>query len=366
MRTLNDHRSILAERLTAIRPCEPEPLSTDDPFILTSCLQKALRRADEPVARAAALSLLRLDASRLWRRLAIVIFEDFGLADLDLTAETVALVSDKRWRATVGGDEHVLRYLIGELTARPRDRRVDNLYMLAVHLVRNPESRMNFLNSPPSVSLLGVVQQAARVVADCEHEIPGRALRAVIPGRCETTLREMLGRGELEEDLYEVCSQGRRTSACLLPVLFPLIKRATDSFGAPLGLASVNPPEVSWIGDLPSYALDGFTRIGREALFQLVNSDAGVTKVVRPLRGRARANALVYLLFEAEGGICTSELRDPLGLELKSQALGCWTGLPTSEVSGAIEVMRAAITKLNELRQKLYRAGSQNLSTEGV
>ena len=115
------------------------------------------------------------------------------------------------------------------------------------------------------------------------------------------------------------------------------------------------PPEVRQVGEVPSYALCGFTRLGQKALAQLARSDRNVARVVRNLRGRARSDALTYLLFEAEGGVCTQEVSDPLGDELERLALGCWTGLPRDAVPDAIDIMRAAIPALNDVRADMAK-----------
>jgi hypothetical protein len=47
------------------RPRSTKTLELSDPFILTSSLQKALRRGDEQVATPAARALLGLEAARL-------------------------------------------------------------------------------------------------------------------------------------------------------------------------------------------------------------------------------------------------------------------------------------------------------------
>src|ERR1700754_2051601 len=57
----------------------------DDVHLASSCLQKALRRSDAVHAHLAAHSLLAMDPKRLWRRLVVIVFEDFGLTDLSLT-----------------------------------------------------------------------------------------------------------------------------------------------------------------------------------------------------------------------------------------------------------------------------------------
>jgi len=346
----------LSIELKQHKPRSTPALEIKDPFILTSALQKGLRRGDGAVATAAARSLLALDAARLWRRTTLCSFEDFGLADLDLTASIVAAASDNRWRAQVGGDDRVMTYLIEQMTAQPRDRRVDALYMLAVRHVRHPASRVDFLAQRPTGTATNLVLRAERLVVECEQEVPNRTFRSVLAAKCDLALQDMADAGIVDDDLHSICAQGRRTSLCLLPILVPLVKRATEDVGAPTTIVAQAIPEVCLIGDVPSYAYCGYTRLGQEALTLLSRSDRDVARVVGALRGKARMDALTYLLFEADGGVCTQELSDPLYEELKSLALGCWTGLPREIIPDAIETMRAALPILNDIRDALALA----------
>ena len=63
-----------------------------DVHIASSCLQKALRRGELSLRWRRRASLLRHDPERLWRRLCVCAFEEFGLVDLGVTARSW------RWR----------------------------------------------------------------------------------------------------------------------------------------------------------------------------------------------------------------------------------------------------------------------------
>lgn len=356
MSILRRQQEELSVELQQHQPSATKHLGLNDPYILISCLQKALRRGESCVAIAAGRSLLATDPARLWRRLVICAFEDLGLTDLDLTARVVAAASDKRWRASVGGDDHVMSYLIELLAAQPRDRRTDSLYMLAVRHVLHPPSRSDFLAQKPSEALTDLALRAGRIVVECEQAVPYRAIRAVRAYQCDQALHRMTAEGIMDEYLRTICAQGRRTSMCLLPVLLPLARRATETVGCQSVIVSGEVPEVRQIGEVPSYALCGFTRVGQEALAHLARSDGNVARVVRALRGKARSDALTYVLFEAEGGLCSLEMSDLLYDELKALALGCWTGLPRTAVPEAIEIMRAAIPALNNIRADMAKA----------
>src|SRR5215469_1424846 len=108
-----------------------------DVHLASSCLQKALRRGDRDFALGAAFALLRHDPERLWRRLSVGAVEDFGLANLELTARVVAAIASKPFRARVG-ERRILNHLIRQLCNSAKDRRLDDLYALGAIALMEP------------------------------------------------------------------------------------------------------------------------------------------------------------------------------------------------------------------------------------
>jgi hypothetical protein len=179
-----------------------------------------------------------------------------------------------------------------------------------------------------------------------------KGVRSVLARECDTALASMARRGWADHGLLETCTQGRRTSQCLLPVLLPLLKAATEHAGGQTSIVTRTPPEARDINGVPSYALDGFTRPGRVALLTLARQDRRLGKLLAPLpTAKARMDALVNLLFVVEGGVCTPELSDPLYDELKRHSLGCWAGLQAAELAEGFAIMTDAIPALNDIRQ---------------
>jgi hypothetical protein len=329
-------------------------LPVSDPFLLTSCLQKSLRRADAGYAHGAAQAFLALDPRRLWRRLVICAVEDFGLSDLRLTSQIIAAASDRAWRRRNGGDQHVLSYLMVRLLQCPRDRRVDELYMLSVSLSRSNTPEVSIERPGASERLAELLREAVALVHRCEQVVAYRGIRAVIAAPCDAAIAEMGRRGLADPGVEEACIQARRTTQCLLPVLLPLLKGATEEAGGHAGIVERMPPEVRDIEGLPSYCPDGFTRPGRAALMTLARQDRRLAKLLAPLAtAKARMDALVNLLFVVEGGVCTVELSDPLYDELKRHSQGCWAGLPKLALLEGLAIMSDAIPILNDIRSDL-------------
>jgi hypothetical protein len=55
-----------------------------DPWIVSSLLQKSIRRGETEIARCAALTLFKHRGSSVWRRLMVIAFEDVGIGSLDV------------------------------------------------------------------------------------------------------------------------------------------------------------------------------------------------------------------------------------------------------------------------------------------
>ncbi|HJW41054.1 MAG TPA: hypothetical protein VJ476_07475, partial [Rhizomicrobium sp.] len=86
----------------------PEHFAIGDPWLLASCVQKAIRRDELLLARRAAHHLLKLDPQRLWRRLLTIGLEDIGIGDIAVAAELVGLASVPQARRLFGGNEAAL------------------------------------------------------------------------------------------------------------------------------------------------------------------------------------------------------------------------------------------------------------------
>ena len=56
-----------------------EPIAAD-PWLISSLLQKSIRRGETDIARRAALTLSKHRGAAIWRRLIVIAFEDIGIA----------------------------------------------------------------------------------------------------------------------------------------------------------------------------------------------------------------------------------------------------------------------------------------------
>lgn len=336
-------------------------------YVARSLLQKALRRGDSHYAERAALSLSNLGNS-LWRALVVCAFEDFGPSSPETLTLTVAGCASKYRRSHIGGDALVARAIIQELCRRPRDRRVDELYVLGDSSTTPPDHgiaaeicrRLQFdtANAPTEAPVcrrlqfdLSLIDQVAQLRSKSERPVPGRSFTTVRAKEADEFLIGARENGLISANELATCLQARRTSQCLLPVVYPLAKSTTAQLGDAASSQCCTPPEVRLIGDIPGYAFDGFTREGQHVLGLLPDAHPPLRALLQQLPShRARMIALRAMLFAVEGGVCTEEVCDPAYEELKALAMKQWIGVPEDMMSDALAIMRDAIPTLNDLR----------------
>src|SRR5947209_2073595 len=98
-----------------------------DPWLVSSLLQKSIRRSEMEIAQRAALTFFKFNGAAIWRRLMVIAFEDVGIGGVDALTTTVAAASDSAWRKNHGGDLMLAAYLAAQLAEAPKDRSADYL-----------------------------------------------------------------------------------------------------------------------------------------------------------------------------------------------------------------------------------------------
>ncbi len=123
---LSEARQRLAREIDSHSVLPNEPIAAD-PWVVSSLLQKSIRRGETEMAQRAALTLFKLRGSAIWRRFMVIVFEDVGIGSADAVIMTVAAGSDASWRKECGGDLRVAACLAGLLADAPKDRSADYL-----------------------------------------------------------------------------------------------------------------------------------------------------------------------------------------------------------------------------------------------
>lgn len=111
-------------------PCEPLFIS---PWVAMSAMQKGIRRGDIDLATRAAATLLKADPAKLWRRLAGIVVEDIGLADLAAVKLVMAATAGKTFRRDFGGEHRVASLVVSRMCEAKKCRAVDDLLIAVSH-----------------------------------------------------------------------------------------------------------------------------------------------------------------------------------------------------------------------------------------
>lgn len=313
--------------------------------VLSSGLQKSLRRAQLPSALYAAAGLIATDPQQFWRRLVGITIEDFGLSDLELTSHIVNAARNRAWRSSVGGDWPVASHFLSRLALTPADRRIDDVYMLGIAVTKFAGTTEEIERAPAHVRRL--IENAAALTKTCERSVPRRSFRAVIPKACDAaTLIDT----NIASDLAMLCVKARRISQCLLPVLLPSLLQEVERANEQYVLRAQNLPAQPIFGILP-VALDGYTSAGREIIATIIKDNKTLATLFARAQGISPAKSAAAILFGIEGGLLRVQLRDKLTVELEKLGQGVWSGLPRSLIPEAQQLMREHLPIIHERRE---------------
>lgn len=117
-------------------------------------------------------------------------------------------------------------------------------------------------------------------------------------------------------------------------------------------------PVETVIYGVPSWALDQYTRPGKQALRRLCRENAGMADWLHAyVPPRSRVRVAGELLFRAEGQCLALNAEGPLGQHLRDRWVRHCLGLPREATAAGMTVMRAAIPELNAIRAEVVREG---------
>jgi hypothetical protein len=354
--TLGAAKQRLAREIDSNSALPSKPIAAD-PWVISSLLQKSIRRGERELAERAAFTFFHHKSAAVWRRLMVIAFEDIGIGNVDALTTTVAAAGDSAWRKNHGGDLKLAVCLAGLLAEAPKDRSADYLCDAKDH-----PRLANFWRAMETTSL----ELRLSHVRDQALGLPLRAVAALSAlgigsrgdisrtGGLEALLTAF---HELEVPEELVAATGIAAARTREPItaMVPLIwlsarnseKRVCDCAVPPLVKAD----------DVPLYALDKHTRLGREAIWRFAcENDTVRTCLARFVPARQRRNAAYVAAFYVDAAPVArrlvwdqSETLEAFGTERDL----LHAGVPTEGIKPLLEAMRANLGHLNELRTQL-------------
>lgn len=120
--------------------------------------------------------------------------------------------------------------------------------------------------------------------------------------------------------------------------------------------SDILPPE-EMIGDIPTWAVDLYSREGRAALARFLQIGTPAAHWVRRnVSPPHRVSFLGHIIFRVEGGLVTNRMRWPLAEELRRQVDVECSGRGCPDATEILELLRDDIPRLNEARAAVMGA----------
>ena len=350
----------LAREIDSHSALAEKPIAAD-PWVISSLLQKSIRRSETEIAQRAALTLVKLRGSAIWRRFMVIAFEDVGVGDIDAVAMVVAAGSDAALRKTCGGDLRLAAYLAGLLAEAPKDRSADYLCDARDHPMladfwramenASLESRLSHVRG----QALGLPQQAVAALSMLGIGSRGEISRGT--GGLEallTTFRELGVPEELVAATGIAAARTREPITAMVSLIWLAAGKSENRV-----CDSAVPPLVK-AGDVPLYALDKHTRLGREAIWRFAcENDCVRACLARFVPASQRRSAAYVAAFYVDAAPIArrlmwdqSEALETFGIERDL----VHAGVPTEGIQPLLEAMRANLGNLNELRANVIAA----------
>jgi hypothetical protein len=344
----------LAREIDSKSALPSKPIAAD-PWIVSSLLQKSIRRGEIEIAQRAAFTFVHLKGAAVWRRLMVIAFEDIGIGSVDALITTVAAAGGSAWRKNYGGDLRLAAYLAGLLAETPKDRSADYLCD-----ARDHPMLADFWRAMGDVSL----ESRLSHVRDQALGLPHRAVAALsalgIGSRGEisrgtggleallTTFHELDVPDELVAATGIAVARTREPITAMVPLIWLAARNSENR------ICDCAVPPLVKADDVPLYALDKHTRLGREAIWRFAyENDSVRTCLARFVPASQRRSAAYIAAFYLDAAPVAARL-----IWDQSEALEAFgierdllhAGVPAEGIQPLLNAMRANLGHLNELR----------------
>ena len=343
----------------SIGAARPRPLAID-PWVASSLLQKAIRRADVNLAERAAFTLTRHRGQGIWRRLIAIAFEDVGVGSVDALIQTTKACTSAAWRLWVGGDELALRLVVRLLAEAPKDRSPD-------HLICAAHDHPTMEADRCEVGAMSLAQRIA-LVADAGSPLPKRAIAAWYASGVEWGEERRIGRGDLSalmsafrdlgvpSDLVSATHVAAMRTREPIVVMTPLIWLVSEEAGGHHVTDCPVPPTTT-IREVPAYALDKHTALGKAAIHRFSRECPAVRSVLTAHVPEYRANdAACMAAFYADAAPVARRFDWDGSAELErlgTESDMLKVGVSRQGICAVLEAVRDNLEQLNAIRAEV-------------
>lgn len=293
----------LAGEFAGFAPPAPDPLPCDR-WLARSCLQKAIRRGETALALRALANLLSYDPRSVWRHLTTIALEDVGVADMDLVACVVFAARSAVWRKAQGGAWRVAAYIAIKMAGAPHCQAACDLLLKATNCPSLDKARSRAWDAdlPELIETLCDPKTGLQPAGIAALAIGG-ALDDGHRHREPATVFEVLSERGYSSHVTAVCHAGWKASRNPMALLLPLVWQCWIRERSGEERNDEMPP-VAWIGSVPGYAVDQFTRTGGQVAKAYLKMDVRMNALFdqASIDAAQRPRALGDVVFLAEGG----------------------------------------------------------------
>lgn len=338
-----------------------------DRWIVSSLLQKAIRRGEASLAEQAALALHKMHRTAVFRRLMDIACTDVGAAEPGTLVKTVLAAESPQWRKRAGGDARAAAYLARIQAEAPKDRSAAYLISAAQnHPALDPFRRI-LESRPPSGRLelaadgsLSLLERSAAIW--CASGIGWGAGQHVSSADILDifSVSRHLGVSPVLAHACGYAALRTRQAVCLMPLLLSLAVNAS----AARTVKDCPVPSSPEVDGVPLWCLDRFTRMGKQAIQTFAQENGPVRScldehVPESRHGEAAGTALFY----AEGYAVSRLLRWKssnalAALGIRSDMLV--SGVPSEGMKPLLNAVRENLDHLNTIRARLFTASRQD------
>lgn len=336
-------------------------LATNDPWILSSLLQKSIRRGDVLLAQTAVLKLHAHNSQRAWRRLLLIAFEDVGIGSIDALVAATAFFSRFGRRAQPDDRTEVV-HLSVQLAECRKDRSADYLYCGSVRHPALELARRQFAISSNTERLLALNDPTCRIEmrAICAWYLSGlQKVSGMVPGDRGALLAALIRTSNSDAQLSEATrialNAFREPFVLMVPLLAAHLKAGA---GSKLTPRQDVVPKSKLVGDTPMYALDKHTRVGRTAIRELLADNDNVRRCLKEYVSQDRMKEAAYMAaYYADATPISNRFvwagSDNLEI-LGTEADLYHAGVPLEGVKPILQTFRNNLVHLDEIRARLF------------
>lgn len=281
-----------------------------DRWIARSALQKAIRRADAPLAQRALANLFAHDRRAIWRHLTIIALEDVGMGEIETLQKILAAQRDRAWREDVGGEWAVMAELVRRMAVGDHCQAICDLLLRATNdpalrIEKDGALHADMFDLATSMmdADLTLVRRGITVLAIGGGLAPGQQF--CDPKAVLELMQDALG----PIDILEVAQAAWGVSRNPMALLLPLVWERWAAGGVPTKVDDLIPP-VQLTSGIPGYALDQFTRRGNAVSRTLLAECHDVRELLDDagIRRGDQVSTVGDLIFLNEGGVARNRL----------------------------------------------------------